>query len=504
MITALRQQVHIFEKFDIKKISLPRKEYCITALALLTLTSLAAAWQIKKRFFSAKKILLTPQSPEPEPSEIVEETHRHESVPNDLFESQENVNLALGRIKKENFLASIREPNLDLNKVERKEQSIPLWAIEIYQLQSQRVILFSSIRNFNGNLNSVLLEKLKNSIEICNEQLLECIKTVENQILESEEIKAIQYEAGMHVSKNQERLKELENKFFEMVEAEVEKALKVANLLEWLAFDSEFFTLEIAEKIISKLSLTNGSFFLFFVRAIEKIEMQIRNNYGKYYKNFQYALQENNLRLSQMSGVPNFQKAILELKIKKMSSSLREIFVQNFEAVESANDQLIMKFRASENFDENNPFHKFLCKRINLESESRKEVEHWVGKIRDELTIQGQLLTLLGDANGLKKLLTREGVLYSSRDAVWMQLKICKGNKEILEVLFLNRKEQFFQALMLINPKNSEELEIVREIINQIGRGFWNDYSDYCGGDLRKVNQGITFRRLLQESSDSE
>lgn len=109
MITALRKQVH---SFDIKNVSLPRREYCITAMALLTLAAVAAAWQVKK-FYTYYKI-------EKEIPECAKEEYRNRSVLNPLFESQENVQLALSNIekvekekreKREELLFSIREFN---------------------------------------------------------------------------------------------------------------------------------------------------------------------------------------------------------------------------------------------------------------------------------------------------------------------------------------------------------------------------------------------------------
>lgn len=61
MIAQISKHVCFVGDFIIKNISPPRKEYCITALAILALASFASVWTIKKNYFSAEKILPTLQ-----------------------------------------------------------------------------------------------------------------------------------------------------------------------------------------------------------------------------------------------------------------------------------------------------------------------------------------------------------------------------------------------------------------------------------------------------------
>ena len=145
MITALRQQVQNLEKFEIKNISLPRKEYCITALAIVALATIAALWKIKKSFFSAEKI---------------EKEDSFESLPNELFLSQSNVDVSLRNIQR------VDQELERLENVERKKREIlfaSIHAFEHVQLHNHKEGDFLKVlKEFKSELTDCLFNFTKN------------------------------------------------------------------------------------------------------------------------------------------------------------------------------------------------------------------------------------------------------------------------------------------------------------------------------------------------------
>ncbi|GAB5411202.1 MAG: hypothetical protein ChlgKO_03160 [Chlamydiales bacterium] len=512
MITALRQQFQTLGKIDIKNISLPRKEYCITALALLTLASLAAAWQARKVYsaYVTKKshdnLLESIREPNLNLRKIyriethgvsdwAKEEYRNKPIPNTLFESQANVNLSLDRVRREDFLASIREPSLDLNKVEREEQSIPLWAQTNFILNS--ICLSKHSQNFVADL------RLKSALDSFNLLFLELFISLKDEMLDSQELLEIKFYERESVNTNKDRVEKLFEIFYKKVQEITDQAICESFLQEVLNRDPESISLAMSETLLEELILLNAEFPEIMFDVIGEMHNKIEKNYGKNYSKLKDSFSEFYTNMGKRFKKPNFQKSLISSNLKKISkrfnSVLSSVLVKRYEVLQEKNKTLINEFQNSENYDPESKVHFSICNVTELSSTGKKTVEHWIGKIRHELTVQAHLFAELGMAKELDVLLKKEKTLFSMKNDIWALLKISYLRNDLLEVIYSNRKSQVLQAIVLIDPNNLGELEFARKIILKLDGKFWDDYYDYSEGDSRKAEQGINFTRLIEE-----